>query len=173
MYTWEIPFRKVIHAVRSSELLDVQKSCICNGILCSNGLYIERAALFLTLVYFVLLGNRLQSDIVFSVTQYFNLLKFALAVQFPLAMSSCSEILVTLQRVTDFLVMDERKTSSIDKSSAKNIQVVGVFADWNLTTPALQNINLNIQSGGLYVIVGRLGSGKTSLLQVMNHHFAL
>lgn len=59
----------------------------------------ERTTLFLTVVTYVLLGNRLTSEKVFSIAQLFNTIQLYMSIFFPLAMSSYAEAKVSVDRL--------------------------------------------------------------------------
>jgi len=62
------------------------------------------------------------------------------------------------------------KTLSIDRNKIKNffldlaINIEKISFGWSKQDPVLHNVNLKIQKGQLYGIVGSVGSGKSSLL---------
>lgn len=166
MCTWEIPLEKLIQMSRSSELADIEISSVILGILCST-IFFERTALLVTVASIVLIGNHLDSVTVFSVTQCFTILQLPVALQFPLAMAFLAEVIVTIQRVGSFLMLEEKEPSPAAKTNEGCIETDVVSAYWNPTTTALKDLTFNFRPGGLYAIVGHVGSGKTALLQVI------
>lgn len=61
--------------------------------------FTERVTLFLTVVTYVLMGNRLTSDVVFSVAQLFNTVQLYMAIFFPLAIATYAEAKVSVRRL--------------------------------------------------------------------------
>lgn len=170
MYAWEKPFEKVVEAARNSEISDVTTTSYYRGVFSSCMMFLERLTLFLTLTCFVVLGNRITSDKVFSMTQFFNILQLAMAVYYPMAISYGSEALTSVYRLRDFLVLEEKEIIHVAALNEPGIQIDGVHARWTQTTPTLEDITLKIPPGVLCVIVGQVGSGKSSLLQVRNSY---
>lgn len=170
MYAWEKPFEKVVHKARSAEISDITTTSYYRGIFCSCLLLLERITLFVTIASFIVLGNEISSDKVFSTSQFFNILQLALAVYFPMSISYGAEALTSVQRLRDFLMLEEKEVTPIRSLNEASLQIDGVSANWTPTTPTLENINLKIPPGILCAIVGPVGSGKSSLLQVRNHY---
>lgn len=166
MYAWEIPFERVVKQVRSSEISDVTTTSYYRGVFASCLLFLERTTLFLTVTCFVVLGNRITSDKVFSVTQFFNILQLALAIYYPMAISYGAEALTSVDRLRDFLMMEEKEITPIGSLNEASVQIDGVSAHWVPSTPTLEDITFKIPPGILCAIVGPVGSGKSSLLQV-------
>lgn len=169
MYAWEKPFEKVVHNARSTEISDITTTSYYRGIFCSCLLLLERITLFVTIACFIILGNQISADKVFSMAQFFNILQLALAVYFPMSFSYGAEALTSVRRLRDFLMMEEKEVTPFRSLSEPSIQVDGVSANWTPTTPTLEDIHLKIPPGILCAIVGPVGSGKSSLLQVRNN----
>lgn len=166
MHAWEIPFEKDIKQVRSSEISDITKVSYYRAVFTSCSLILDRTTLFLTITCFVLLGHKLTSDLAFSMAQFLNILQLILAIHVPIALSVGAECLTSIKRLKDFLMMEEKEMTNVESTCDGCVQIDQVFANWIPTTPTLENITLKIPSGCLCAVVGSVGSGKSSLLQV-------
>lgn len=166
MYAWEIPFEKVVKQARATEISDITTTSYYRGIFTSCLLLLERITLFATITCFVVLGNQITSDRVFSMAQFFNILQLLLAVYYPMAISYGAEALTSVQRLRDFLMLEEREITPIRTLNEPSIKINKVSASWTPTTPTLEDISFKIPPGILCAIVGPVGSGKSSLLQV-------
>lgn len=86
---------------------------------------------------------------------------------------------VSVKRIQDFLMLEDQPEASslglhqneieIIEPERNVIEMINVNASWtneyhNLT---LSNLNIKIKSGKLYAIVGTVGSGKSSILQLL------
>ncbi|KAJ8951068.1 hypothetical protein NQ318_003766, partial [Aromia moschata] len=167
MYTWEKPFEKIIKMARSTEIDDLKTTSYLRAFFSSANVFIERATLCLTVICYVLLGNVITADRVFSMAQFFNILQLGMAIFYPLAISFGAEAWVSVKRLQEFLVLDERETSKIDKHNLKEVQITNVSAAWVPVTTILHNINIHIPPNTLCAIVGPVGAGKSSLLQLI------
>lgn len=64
MYAWEIPFQKLIGEKRANELDEIRKATRLRTLLLGFMLFTERAALFVTILAFVLSGNSMSAHVV-------------------------------------------------------------------------------------------------------------
>lgn len=135
--------------------------------------FTERVTLFLTIVAFVLLGNDLTGEIIFSVAQLFNTLQLYMAIFYPMAITFLAEAKISVKRIEEFLIKDENPpaiTEAIpEQEKLGTIKLTKVKASWqpNPIVDTLSNIDLTIKPGTLCVVVGQVGSGKSSLLQLL------
>nr|CAH7712852.1 unnamed protein product [Callosobruchus chinensis] len=167
MYTWEKPFEKLIHFVRKSEVSDLTKSSYLQGVYTSSVVFLERLSLFSTVVCYVLLGNGLTPDKVFSMAQLFNILQVSAAVHYPQAVSSTSQSWVSIKRLQRFLALEEKELPHIEKCREGSVSLNNVSAAWIKGVTVLKNITLNLKPGTLCAIVGPVGSGKSSIIQIL------
>ncbi|KAI2474194.1 ATP binding cassette (ABC) transporter subfamily C member [Diabrotica virgifera virgifera] len=167
MYAWEKPFEAVIKLARGTEVKDITAASYLRGVYSSCMVFLDRMALFFTIVCYILLGNLITADIVFSLAQTFNILQMAMAIYWPWAVSQGAEALVSVKRVQEFLVMEEKEESKIDDLGKSGVILSKVNASWTPTTSTLQDISLQIPSGTLCAVVGPVGAGKSSLLQLL------
>ncbi|KAI2474051.1 ATP binding cassette (ABC) transporter subfamily C member [Diabrotica virgifera virgifera] len=167
MYAWEKPFEKVIKQARSSEIGDITKASYLRGVFSSFIVFLDRVALFFTVMTYVLLGNVISADIVFSLAQTFNILQTAMAIWYPVAISVGAEALVSAKRIQNFLIMEEREEASIEKIDKPGIILSNVFASWTTKGRTLQDISFQVPPGTLCAVVGPVGAGKSSLLQLL------
>ncbi|KAJ8951069.1 hypothetical protein NQ318_003767 [Aromia moschata] len=167
MYAWEKPFEKVIKNARKTEIDDITRTSYLRGLYTSCMVFIERATLCLTVICFVLLGNVITADIVFSLAQFYNILQSAMAIYYPMAISYGAEALISIKRLEEFLVLEEKQESCVKGHNKKEVELVKLCASWVPKNNVLEDINLHIPPNSLVAIVGPVGSGKSSLLQVL------
>ncbi|KAJ8916751.1 hypothetical protein NQ315_013956 [Exocentrus adspersus] len=153
----------------------ILKTSYIKGISLAIMVFTERVTLYLTIITYVLIGNRLTGDVVFSMAQLFNTVQLYMSILYPMAISSYAEANVSIKRLETFLLLEENKTNStnkqevIDTEKKGMIKVVKVNASWlpNPIVDTLMNLNLEITPGTLCCVVGNVGSGKSSLLQLL------
>ncbi|OCK85487.1 multidrug resistance-associated protein 1 [Lepidopterella palustris CBS 459.81] len=124
---------------------------------------------------FVLTTNTpLTTDIVFPALTLFNLLTFPLAI-LPMVITSIVEASVAVGRITSFLLADELQKDAVireetaEEIGEESVRVRDASFTWNKAEErrALHDINFSARKGELSCIVGRVGAGKSSLLQAM------
>lgn len=69
------------------------------GFLVALMVFTERFTLFLTVITYVLLGNRLTGDKVFSMAQFFNTIQLYMAIFYPLAIAFYAEAKISVKRI--------------------------------------------------------------------------
>lgn len=180
LYGWEKPFLKQLNHVRNDkELKNLKKM----GVFVAFTNFTWNLAPFLvscsTFAVFVWTSKKsLSTDLVFPALSLFNLLSFPLAVV-PMVITNIVEAQVAIGRLTRFLTSSELQTDAVIK--APRAQKVGDVAAsikngtflWSKAKGeqnykvALSNINLSSKKGDLDCIIGKVGSGKSSIIQAM------
>lgn len=128
-----------------------------------------------TFVVFVLTTDKpLTTEIVFPALTLFNLLTFPLAI-LPMVITAIVEASVAVGRLTSYFTAEELQPDAvIAKEPALHIgddsvKVRDASFTWDRkeSKRCLENIDFEARKGELSCIVGRVGSGKSSLLQAM------
>lgn len=81
------------------EMKLIGKTSYIRGFSLALMVFTERTALYATIVMFVLGGNQLRGDIVFSISQYYNLLQLTVSIMFPFALSTLGEARISVKRI--------------------------------------------------------------------------
>ncbi|XP_031366798.1 multidrug resistance-associated protein 4-like isoform X2 [Apis dorsata] len=171
MYTWEKPFENFVSLIRSYEIDILTLTSYLRGFTLATFVFTERTTLYFTIMAYVLLGNSISADKVFSMAQYFNILQLTMAILYPMAVSAVAEASVSIKRLENFLLLKENNNIiySQQANGDGNIIMKNITASWTENTIAntLHDINVEIESGKLYAIVGSVGAGKSSFLQLI------
>lgn len=179
LYNWEHPYlAKLNHVRNDKELVNLTRM----GVFGAMSNFTWTMAPFLvscsTFALFVLTQKdvSLSTDIVFPALSLFNLLSFPLAVV-PMVITNVVEAQVAVSRLTLFLTSSELQNNAVVKAPrAEKVGDVAVSVRegtflWSKQLGeesykvALSNINLVANKGELDCIVGRVGSGKSSIIQ--------
>ncbi|XP_060517596.1 ATP-binding cassette sub-family C member 4-like [Cylas formicarius] len=173
MYAWEKPFEKIVEVARKNEIDVVTKTSYLKGFSLALMLFTERATLYIAVITFVLTNNNITGEVVFSMAQLLNTVQLYMSIFFPLALSTYAEMKVSMERLEDFLFLEENKDvikfeDEIPKKTGA-IKLSNVSASWlaNPIVESLIGISFELKPGTLCCIVGSVGSGKSSLLQVL------
>ncbi|KAF8751844.1 ABC transporter transmembrane region [Rhizoctonia solani] len=171
LYAWEDSFIRRVLTVRNEQELKMLRKIGVTTVSrehdpldrysASRGLWIVATAAYT--------GERpLTADVIFPCIALFNLL------QFPLAMPTCGsrrrshsypEFLLSEELQNDARIVDLREVAEGDTV----LEVKGADFKWSRTAevPTLEQIDLTVRKGELIGVLGRVGSGKTSLLSAV------
>ncbi|KAF5303189.1 hypothetical protein FQA39_LY10102 [Lamprigera yunnana] len=184
MYTWEKPFARLISHARRLEVNSIRTRFFLVAIMLSLEIFVTRTSIFISFIIFVLLDNKLTAEIAFGVTAVYDIIKTSLTSLFPLSIMSCAEVHISICRMQSFLLSEEQTTLKDNNShngldKAKNamencvvtpkVNITNLSANWNkqVNDDTLSDINLHISNNELVAIVGPVGSGKSSLFNVI------
>ncbi|XP_017777137.1 PREDICTED: probable multidrug resistance-associated protein lethal(2)03659 [Nicrophorus vespilloides] len=168
MYTWEKPFIDLITSIRQKEIQTIRKQKFLLGASYSCEVFVSRAAIFLSLISYVFMGHSITAEKVFAVTTIYNVMRSMATAELPFSITAIAEVHISIKRIQEFLTYSElpvQKTSSSDPK----IKLTGVSAKWSEESGKnhLSNISLEISKPQLFSVIGAVGSGKTSLLNVI------
>ncbi|XP_075979217.1 putative multidrug resistance-associated protein lethal(2)03659 [Anticarsia gemmatalis] len=188
MYTWEKPFQKLVDRLRKLEISFVMKTSMVKGVTAALSVFSERFILFSAIVTFVLLGGHIRAQTTFALVQYFNLMQLACNILFPFGLAFLAEAMVSVKRIEEFLLLDEKepkttRPKAIDPNSLladvddketgqqlnpTGLSILNVVASWqDNALYTLDNISMTVSPGQFIGIAGPVGSGKSSLLQLI------
>ncbi|XP_043798521.1 ATP-binding cassette sub-family C member 4-like isoform X2 [Apis laboriosa] len=166
MYAWEKPFEKIVKAIRSTEIQNIQNSTCIRAVYLALVVFSNRVVLFSTLTSFVLMGNQ----------------KFLLLDEYPSEKRSHQNEVLKFNKKSNLLKENVEIIKITNKEQNINLNNVEeeeqlpvtiimerVSANWipNQLPPTLCNISMKIQGGELCCIVGPVGSGKSSILHLL------
>ncbi|KAI6092615.1 ABC transporter type 1, transmembrane domain-containing protein [Hypoxylon rubiginosum] len=174
LYAWSTAFMNKLNYVRNDlELKNLRKIGASQAF--ANFTWTTTPFLVSCSTFAVFVWTRdvpLTTEIVFPALALFNLLTFPLAV-LPMVITSIIEASVAVGRLTEFFEAEEVQPDAIvigsaaeDRGDDAVVVRNGTFS-WNRHEPkeVLRNIEFSSRKGELTCVVGRVGSGKSSLLQ--------
>ncbi|XP_011877731.1 PREDICTED: probable multidrug resistance-associated protein lethal(2)03659 [Vollenhovia emeryi] len=216
MYTWENPFSALIEKARRKEINVIRWASYIRGVTMSFIIFSTRMSLFITVLAYVLFGNKITAEKVFVITAYYNSLRTTMTVFFPQGITQVAEAMVSIKRLQKFLMYDELTPPAIEanknnvdnakennKEDAKennkedvkentkedpaerkksdytvvnqpnhiehSLSIENGSAKWleYEREDTLKNINIKVRPGELIAVVGQVGAGKSSLLNVI------
>ncbi|EMR62218.1 putative metal resistance protein ycf1 protein [Eutypa lata UCREL1] len=174
LYAWSTAFMNKLNYVRNDlELKNLRRIGAAQAFANFTWSTTPFLVSCLTFTVFVFTQDEpLTTEIVFPALALFNLLTFPLAV-LPMVITSIIEASVAVGRLTDYLMAEEIQPDAITIGPSveeRGHEVVairdGTFS-WNRheSKDVLKHVNFTAHKGELTCVVGRVGMGKSSLLQ--------
>ncbi|KAI9887687.1 MAG: hypothetical protein M1823_000551 [Watsoniomyces obsoletus] len=174
LYAWTSAFIKKLNHIRNDQELATLRrigalQAVANFAWMSTPFLVSCA----TFTVFVLTQDRpLTPDLVFPALTLFNLLAFPLGV-LPLVITAIVEATVAVTRLTTFLTAEEVQSDAVirrealTRPGAETVRIRDASFSWNKADArrTLSHITYSARKGQLSCIVGRVGAGKSSLLQ--------
>ncbi|EFN85517.1 Probable multidrug resistance-associated protein lethal(2)03659 [Harpegnathos saltator] len=173
MYVWEIPFANLVERARKREMGVIKKFSILKQMALTLDCYVPRLCVFVTIFSYVLLGNFINAEKVYLATAYFNVLRNSMIFGFAMGLHQLVQVLVCCRRLQKFMTHAEiMKTAEEPCQTTKNsfaLRMTDVNAKWqdDAKEDTLRKVNLTVLPGSLVIIVGSVGSGKSSLLHAI------
>ncbi|XP_020821464.1 LOW QUALITY PROTEIN: ATP-binding cassette sub-family C member 4 [Phascolarctos cinereus] len=171
MYAWEKPFANLITHLRRKEISKILKSSYLRGMNLASFFVASKIIVFVTFATYALLGNTISASRVFVAVTLYGAVRLTVTLFFPAAIEKVSEALISIQRIKQFLILDEISQSSIqpqkDEKALVHVQDFTSYWDKALEIPALQDLSFTVRPRELLAVVGPVGSGKSSLLSAV------
>lgn len=186
LYAWEMPMlTRLLDARNNKELRNLKKIRGVNQIgnlIWSTLPFLVSFATFASFAVF--LSTPLTSEIVFPSLALLNILARPILL-LPLVINYITEASVALERITSFLLAPEIDSDllqirSPEDAQALRLQNLSFFweepnvdeitedMDFEGFHRALENVNISAGKGDFICVVGKVGSGKSSLLSSIN-----
>jgi ABC-type multidrug transport system fused ATPase/permease subunit len=174
LYAWNTAFMNKLSHIRNDLELNTLRKI---GATQSIANFTWQSTPFLvscsTFTVFVLTSDKpLTTDIVFPALTLFNLLTFPLSI-LPMVITSVIESTVAVRRLVEYFTAEELQTDSViyqdsvEHVGDESVRIRDATFTWDRHSgiPVLENIDMSARKGELSCIVGRVGAGKSSLLQ--------
>ncbi|CAI2355592.1 unnamed protein product [Caenorhabditis sp. 36 PRJEB53466] len=173
LYSWEKSMEKIVLEIREKEIRVLKRLSYLNAATTLSWACAPFLVAVLTFGLYVLWdpeNNILTPQITFVALALFNILRFPLAV-FAMVFSQAVQCAASNTRLREFFASEEmaRQASIAYGGTDSAIKIDnGAFA-WGSKEEekTLHDITFNIKRGQLVAIVGRVGSGKSSLLHAL------
>ncbi|XP_011701007.1 PREDICTED: multidrug resistance-associated protein 4-like isoform X2 [Wasmannia auropunctata] len=115
MYAWEKPFGKIVSMIRKMEIKKIKVSSYVRAAHLAAIVLLQRLSLYFALIMFVLMGNALTADITYEMVTYIAILNITSGLFFPHGIILLGESVVSLNRLEDFLLMNEINVRQLEK----------------------------------------------------------
>ncbi|UJR38757.1 hypothetical protein I4U23_031422 [Adineta vaga] len=181
LYAWETTFIRSVTHIREKELRYIRYKSILSAISNVLSTFTPILVCIVTFATYVLSSNTnvLTAEKAFVSLALFNLLQTPLA-KFPTTINSIVEASVSDQRIQKFLNYEEIDVDAVNKlssgpdtskfSDGNSVKIEDGSFHWSNHIDdqlVLKNINLKIRHGSLVALVGKVSSGKSSILATL------
>jgi ATP-binding cassette subfamily C (CFTR/MRP) protein 1 len=156
-----------IRSCRDAELLAVEEVNNTRSYLMQVSSAVGSVGLLLVLTTYTMTGNVLTPAIVFTVFRLINMLRMPF-IMLPVTLSAMLSLKVSFQRLGAFLRLPELDPNAVDRTGPPGatpglVSIEEGTFSWG-DTLALSNLNVQFPQGKLTMVIGQVGSGKSSLL---------
>ncbi|VIO86163.1 multidrug resistance related protein 1, putative [Brugia malayi] len=170
-YAWEKSMQKLVLEIREKEIAVLREIALYNAAISLTWSCAPFLVAVVTFGLYVKIDpqhNQLTPQVTFVGLSLFNLIRFPMTI-FPLIFSQGTQCSVSNTRLKSFLSDDEMQLSVVDRISSGDyaLSIQSGNFSWDNNKVTLNNINLKIKKGELVAIVGKVGSGKSSLLSAV------
>ena len=180
MYAWEESFKSIINRARQSEMGQIKWAAALKAFNHTLFFASSKFVVFTMLLVYMLVGGELKPEIVFVSIGLCNMMQISVNLQLNNAIICCSETLVSCSRINKFLMLAEHNSgdskrrlvlssaAAPPKPGLPAIRMERLSANWpkddeQKKTNVFQDLNLEIKQNELVFVVGRVGSGKSSV----------
>nr|XP_033806273.1 multidrug resistance-associated protein 4 isoform X3 [Geotrypetes seraphini] len=166
MYAWEESFADLVSSIRRQEIAMILRSSYLRGMNLASFFAAGKIIVFVTFTTYVLLGNVITASRVFVAVSLYGAVRITVTLFFPSAIETVSEAIISIQRIKNFLMLDEISKPSLHPKNKKDkdhlVHVQDLTCYWNKTleTPTVQNISCIVRPGELLAVIGPVGAGK-------------
>ncbi|KAM7238073.1 hypothetical protein CapIbe_011031 [Capra ibex] len=171
MNAWEKSFIDLITRLRRKEISKILRSSYLRGMNLASFFAVSKIMIFVTFISNELLDNLITGSQVFTVVMLFEALRCSSTLYFPMAVEKVSEAIISIQRIKNFLSLDEMSQCypqlPLDGEVIVEVQDLTGFWEKASETPTLQGLSFTVRPGELLAVVGPVGAGKSSLLSAL------
>ncbi|KAF0691727.1 Aste57867_17103 [Aphanomyces stellatus] len=170
LYAWEVAIQNQLHDIRQRELACLAKY---HALKVGNNVLFMVApvvSLAFCLIVYVARGHALDTTTAFTALAYMNITRHPCNI-FSTSVIGVTEALASCYRLTEFLNADKLEYLELEPTTTHyaNVDLVDADFSWenDKTSPTLKQINFKVVPNTLTIVVGTVGSGKSSLLSAI------
>lgn len=164
-YAWEVPFQANIDKFREYEIERVRKTAMTRTV--AVGVFSAIGPVGTALTYaFYSIGNSFELTKIFTALSLLNLIRLPLQI-LPLVLVFGSQYMIAFNRVRDFCILPELPKRENRAASKVAIEMKDATLSWEKDKPVLSKLKIKVKQGECVMVVGSVGSGKSSLAQAV------
>ncbi|CAH1104508.1 unnamed protein product [Psylliodes chrysocephalus] len=176
MYTWEEFFYRRIDWARRKEVAKMLLVFYLRMILLLLGTLVSKIGLYLLIMAYIWMEEPNDASIIFFITAHFDTLRIFFAHILPDSFGKIAELSTAMSRISKVLVAEEVKDNTKDEHQKTIINPLIELRNVTVCiedTDILKEANISVQSSGLTLITGRVGTGKSCFLKTILQEYPL
>ncbi|CAG7835020.1 unnamed protein product, partial [Allacma fusca] len=185
MYAWEKPFSVMVDQLRRSEVKILRRTSYLKSFYMSMYISSSKVIIYLTLLAFLLTSGKMNASSVFLLVQAANVMRQIMVYFIPHGAAHLSELVVSANRIEEYLLLEEmsRDVQAISENNNNQLEeqepgedkkrpeasvaLINTYASWTKEAVTLEDVTLNLRGEKLVMVIGPVGSGKTSFLHAL------
>uniref|UniRef100_A0A8C0SMM9 Multidrug resistance-associated protein 4 n=1 Tax=Canis lupus familiaris TaxID=9615 RepID=A0A8C0SMM9_CANLF len=146
MYAWEKSFADLITNLRRKEISKILRSSYLRGMNLASFFVANKIIIFVTFTTYVLLGNVITASRVFVAVSLYGAVRLTVTLFFPSAIERVSESVVSIQRIKNFLLLDEisQRTPQLPSDGKMIVHIQDFTAFWDKDLQCLEDGDLTV-----------------------------
>ncbi|XP_027446287.1 multidrug resistance-associated protein 4 isoform X3 [Zalophus californianus] len=146
MYAWEKSFADLITYLRRKEISKILSSSYLRGMNLASFFIASKIIIFVTFTTYVLLGNVITASHVFVAVSLYGAVRLTVTLFFPAAIEKVSEAVISIQRIKNFLLLDEisQRTPQLPSDGKMIVHVQDFTAFWDKDLQLLEDGDLTV-----------------------------
>ncbi|RCN49286.1 ABC transporter transmembrane region [Ancylostoma caninum] len=176
LYAWEIPMEQLIDQIRQKELVLLRKSYLVRNVIDSFNTASPFLVALFSFATYVLSSpsHELTPQVAFVSLTLFNQLRSPMTM-IALLIGQMVQAVVSNKRLKQYFIADELDPGVVERDLNHDvvkdaIEFENFSATWDHSesrSSTLKDLNFNAARGALIAVVGKVGSGKSSLLSAL------
>ncbi|OAF68604.1 hypothetical protein A3Q56_03641 [Intoshia linei] len=166
LYSWEMAMGEKITAIRKRELYHLTWMNYLNAAITFVWNFAPNGIVLSIYIGYVFLNGTINPEVVFVTLTLINILKFPITM-LPMIIAFGLRTVTSFKRLNSFFAIKERDATYIKDFNSEEYAVKinnGSFG-WNKNNSVLKDLNISFKKGNVTAIVGKVASGKSTLIQ--------
>ena len=164
-YNWETPLLNKITTIRNKELELRQRWRSIGALLYSVTLTLPNICILITIAIYMIRVPSFSFETIIAAFSSMVVVQFVL-ILYPICIYMIGDALAANKRLQQFLDASE-SVNTLKRAPQVGVLLENVSSAWSNGLFSFQNLSMHFPHGSLTVVCGRVGAGKSSLLNVI------
>ncbi|RZC41834.1 ABC tran domain containing protein, partial [Asbolus verrucosus] len=148
--------------------IPIKASAYFRAINMTCSIFLSRTAIYFCILTYVMTGHSLDPEYIYVLGSFYSIIRLGSVIFLPSAMIFLGETITSVKRIQKFLANPEIDQCEATVDCRNEIGLDQVCAKWDNSSSdyTLSDITLTVKPNQLIAIIGPVGSGKSTILQV-------